>query len=187
MNDDTPTPWQYKPGGDDEAKIDESNVSSTIPKPTSGKSVSWTATEYIDHKQGALWFVVLAVITAALSAAIYLLTKDYFGTAIVLILGLIVGVFAARTPKDLNYELSDDGLRVGQRLYPYDHFKSFAIIQDGALVSLDLLPIKRFMPPISTYFAPPDQTKIIGVLEAHLPYEERRLDAIEQLTRRLHF
>ncbi len=188
MKDEPVTPWQYKPGGssgsDSPPELDQQNSQS---QPSSGKPVNWTATEYIDHKQGALWYAALAAITLALGSGIYFLIHDYFGTAIILILGLVVGVFAARTPKNLKYELSNDGLRIEQRLYPYSLFKSFAIIQDGALVSIDLMPIKRFMPPVSAYFAPADQEKIIGALEDHLPYEQRQLDSIERLTRRLRF
>lgn len=150
-------------------------------------AVSWLASEYIDHKQGPSWFLALAGGTVALAGVMYLLSKDYFGSGVVLMLGIIVAVFAKRTPRQLNYELSGDGLKIEQKLYPYALFKTFSIVQDGVLTSIDFMPVKKFMPPVSAYFDPADKDKIIAVLEQHLPYEERQLEAVERLTRRLHF
>lgn len=169
--------WGYKPDAPTEVGNSKSKTS----------AVSWSASEYIDHKQGSAWFLGLAGATVLLSGALYLLSKDYFGSAIVLLLGVIVGVFARRTPRQLTYELSGDGIKIEQKLYPFALFKTFSIVQDGVLTSIDFIPIKKFMPPVSAYFDPSDQNKIIAVLEQHLPYEERQLDRVERLTRRLHF
>jgi hypothetical protein len=43
------------------------------------------------------------------------------------------------------------------------------------------------MPPISAYFAPKDEERITKILGNYLPYEERKLDNVERLSRRLRF
>ena len=157
------------------------------PRPPANTNLTWTASEYIEHQRGASWYFMLAVITAALAGGTYFLTKDYFAIAAIVIVGIIVGVFARRKPRELSYELNNDGLRVGEKIYSYSLFKSFAIVRDGQLNSVQLLPIKRFMPPISAYFSAADEEKIVDTIGQYLPYEERQLDAIDRLSRRLRF
>lgn len=156
-------------------------------KPNSPGVLRWTASEYIDHQQGATWYLMLALVTAALSAAFYLLLKDYFSSAAVIIIGAAVGAFAHRTPRQLSYEISAQGFKIADKPFGFDQFKSFAIIPGGPVSSIELDPIKRFMPPISVFFATKDQEAIITLLQEHLPYEERQLDAVERISRRLKF
>ena len=165
---------------------DQSEPSATN-KQAKTNTVSWAASEYIDHKQGSGWFFGLTAATALLATAVYFLTKDYFATGIIVVLGVVVGLFAKRTPRQLSYELTSDGIKIEQKTYPYNLFKTFSIVQDGILTSIDFMPVKRFMPPVSAYFDPADQDKIIAILEQHLPYEERQLDGVERLSRRLRF
>ncbi len=173
------TSFDYKP--------DNQAATATDKTPNDGLSFSWTASEYIDHKQGFAWFVALAVATVLLAVGLWLLSGDYFGSGIIITLGVVVGIFARRSPRQLKYEVSGDGLKIEEKLYPFNLFKTFSVVQDGILTSIDLTPIKRFMPPVSAYFDPGDQDKILAVLEEHLPYEEKTLDRIESLTRRLRF
>ncbi|MEX1995414.1 MAG: hypothetical protein WD887_01405 [Candidatus Saccharimonadales bacterium] len=169
------TNWKYESG----ESADELAASTT--------SISWSASEYIDHTRGAGWYGLLVLATAALTAGIYFITRDYFASGTIPIIGVVVGVFASRKPRQLSYELSESGFRVGQKTYPYNQFKSFSIIRDGALLSINLLPIKRFMVPVSAYFDAADEEKITDTIGVHLPYEERSMDGVDRLSRRLKF
>lgn len=155
--------------------------------PTQGGSISWSASEYVDHRQGFGWYAMLALVTALLAAGIYFVAKDYFATGTVIILGLIVGIFAARTPDQLDYQLDSRQVKIGAKNHPYGVFKSFSIVKEDNLSSISLLPIKRFMPPISIFFDPADESKIIDLLGKYLPYAQHRPDNIERLARRLRF
>ncbi|MEX2006687.1 MAG: hypothetical protein WD877_00710 [Candidatus Saccharimonadales bacterium] len=151
------------------------------------RSIAWTASEYIDHTRGASWYSLLVLATVVLTAGVWLMTKDYFATAVVAIVGIIVGIFASKKPRQISYELTSSGLKAGEKFYAYNLFKSFAVIRDGALNSVNLFPAKRFMPPISAYYEPQDEEAIIDAIGQHLPYEERSLDGIDKLSRRLRF
>lgn len=192
MNSNEDTPWEYKP--DDkkgattdrlDSSADSSIASSQVTKDI--KPISWTASEYIDHARGAGWYLLLIIGTVVLAAGTYLLTKDYLAVAAITVVAIIVGVFAARKPRQVTYEITNAGIRVGEKFYDYSLFKSFAVVVDGALHSVNLLPLKRFMPPLSAYFDPKDEQRIVNALGAHLPYEEYKLDGIDRLTRRLRF
>ena len=183
--------WEYKPDGK------EASAAPDLPTPdqkaagparaSKDATITWTASEYIDHTKGASWYLVLAGGTIVLAATVYLATKDYFATGVIAVLGVIVGVFSRQKPKQVAYELSSLGLKAGEKTYPFSLFKSFALIREGALSSVNLIPIKRFMPPLSIYFDPSDEQKIVNLLGSFLPLEEGGLDSIERLSRRLRF
>jgi len=148
-------------------------------------TVTWTASEYIEHQRGVTWYGSLALATLVLAAAIYFLTKDYFATGTIVVLGIIVGAFVGHKPRQVQFELSDSGLRAAEKSYSYNLFKSFAVVREGNLISLNLIPIKRFMPPVSAYFDPKDEQKITNIIGDHLPYEERKPGAVDRLSLRL--
>lgn len=154
---------------------------------SSGKTVSWSASEYIEHQRGGSWYFLLAVGTAAIAVIIYLWTKDYFATGIIIAAGVILGSVARWKPKQVDYELSSSGLQAGERFYPLKQFKTFSIVHEGHLSSLVLNPLKRFMPPISVFFDEEDEGKIVETIGDHLPMEESSTDRIDRITRRLRF
>ncbi len=191
MDQEENSPWQYKPGdsispGQEGPGLPEdtpATVESSKNKPDG--TVSWAASEYIEHHHGASWYGLLIMSTALLAAGVYIITKDIIATVTIAIVGVIVGVFAGHKPGQAQYEISDSGLSVNGKHYNYAAFKSFALVKEGALSSINLFPLKRFMPPVSAYFAPEDEKKIVDALGNYLPYEERKLDGIDRLSRRL--
>jgi len=190
MNDSNSS-WQYKPDGKEVSAAPElpggGPKTASSPRLAEDATISWTASEYIDHSRGANWYLALTGGTIILSALVYLITKDYFATGVILVLGIIIGVFSRQKPKQITYELSSSGLKAGEKTYPFSLFKSFALIHEGVVSSINLIPIKRFMPPLSIYFDPSDEQKIVSLLGNFLPLEEGGLDAIERLARRLRF
>jgi len=154
---------------------------------TSGEPVSWTASEFIAHQKNASWYGLLVVGALVASALVFLLTKDKISVAMIVIVAITFGAFASRQPRVLQYQLNEGGLNIGDKFYPYALFKSFAVIQEDGLESISLIPLKRFMPILSIYFAPDDADKIVNMLGDYLPHEDRQADAIDRLMRRLRF
>lgn len=193
MNNDENSPWQYKHDGSAApapAGTDDSNANAPAannPPSKTPTSFSWTGVEYIEHQRNSGWYTILALLTAALAAIIYLLTKDYFALGATVAAGIILGVYAGRKPREVTYELTNRGLNIGQKSYPYSLFRSFSVFHEDGLSSLNLLPIKRLMPPVAAYFSPENEQKIIDIIGDHVPYEEHQLDAIDRLTRRFRF
>jgi hypothetical protein len=157
------------------------------PRTSSREAVSWTASEYIDHEQGPSWYMGLFGGALILAALIYLLTKDLFAVGTVLVVAVIVAAAAGRKPEQIPYEVSSHGIKIGQKAYNYQTFKSFCVVNDGGLNSISLLPLKRLLPRISLYYDPGDEEKIIDILSNRLPYEEHKVDQIERISRRLRF
>ncbi|MGH7195921.1 MAG: hypothetical protein ACREGA_04040 [Candidatus Saccharimonadales bacterium] len=190
------SPWQFKSEKDlaaDNAPVN--NLTSDVPadapaereKPAEIQPITWSASEFVAHKKSVGWYAALALVAIVLAAASYFLTHSIASTVVVPLVALAFGYYAARQPRVLNYQLDARGLTVAEKLYAFGDFKSFALVNEGAFSSILLLPLKRFVPPLSIYFAPDDQPKIMNVLQACLPIENYQPDYIDRLMRRVRF
>lgn len=173
--------WDYKPDS-----AESSADSAVAPKAASPKNLSWTSVEYIDHRQGAGWYIMIMLLVGLIAAGLYFLTKDYFAVGATFVAGLLGVIYAQRKPRRLTYGLDSRGLSIGDKQYVYSTFKSFSVFREGGLSSLNLMPTKRFMPPITVYFDVELEQKITDIVGEHIPFEQHKLDAVDRLTRRLH-
>lgn len=170
--------WQY--GANDERSnyaMEESSVN----------AVDWTASEFIDHEKRASWFVGLGVITIVGAVIVYLITRDIIAPVMILVAACLFGVTAGRKPSSLHYHIDNFGIKIGNKMYDYGQFKSFSIIEEGAIDSIYLSPLGRLSPPISLYYPPDQEEQILGTLGNYLPHEQKRHDPVERLMRRIRF
>ncbi len=152
------------------------------------ESISWTASEYIAHQKSLSWFIALAVATVGISVAVYFITGGDILSVIVIVLAAIVfGIYAAKKPKEQHYSISNVGVTIGAKTYSFDQLKTFSIVEEGAFSSIMFLPMKRFMPPISIYYDPQDEEKIINVLSKYLPMDVQQRDMIDSFMRKIRF
>lgn len=179
----TPEPatnWQFTEGSA-EPQVDASSPSQDT------KTASWSASEYIAHNKGTAWFALLGVGLFVFIAVVYIATKDVVASIMVGIAGVTFGVFAARSPRVLEYTVNASGIQIGQKLYTYADFKSFSLAEDGPLPAIILLPLKRFLPPITVFYEPKEEDSILDVLADYLPHEEKQPDIVDKLMRRIRF
>lgn len=155
--------------------------------PISIKPVKWSASEFIEHEKNSTWFMGLAGLTIASVVIIFLITEDLVTSAVIIIAAALFGVTAKRKPRTLQYQIDNVGVIIDGKPFPYDVFKSFSVLAEGAFNSIQLMPLKRFMPPISLYFPPENEEQIITTLGSYLPHEDRTHDPIERLMRRVRF
>jgi hypothetical protein len=150
-------------------------------------SVTWTASEFIAHDKTSSWYTLLILGTVAASGLMYVVTKDIVSVGVVILAALIFGIYGAHKPRQLVYRVDLRGITVGGKFYPYSDFRSFSVIPEGAFSSIVFMPLKRFAAPLSIYYAPQDEDRIVGVLSEQLPYEQRRRDAVDSLMRKIRF
>lgn len=150
-------------------------------------AITWRASEYVDHEKAASWYVVLALIAVAVVAGAYLITKDVVSTGAISIGAILFGVVAARKPRTLDYVVSRAGIQIGQTLHHYEHFKTFSVVDDGAIHSILLLPLKRFMPPLSLYYPPDQEDSVVETLGMYVPYQDGGADGFDRLMSRIRF
>lgn len=181
--------WQFRP---DEGPVGGNQVpvrgaDEAVLPDASRPHVEWTASEYVANHKTAGWFGILALVTVAASVVVYLLTQDVVSTAVIPILGIILGIFAAREPRVLPYAIDNTGIRIAEKFYPYHGFKSFSVATDQPVSYISLTPLRRFVPPLVIHYDPADEPKIIETLSSYLPYEEHKRDIVENLSRKFRF
>lgn len=152
-----------------------------------GEEVVWTASEFIQHEKSPNWYMALAGISLAAVVLVYLLTRDVFNAIIVVIAAVLFGVVARRQPRRLQYVVNDHGIGIGRRFYSYDDFRSFSLLDEGAVRSFVLMPLKRFMPALTLYYDPKDEGRIGDVLADHLPFAEHKHELTDRLMRKIRF
>ncbi len=150
-------------------------------------SIAWTASEYIAHHKSPGWYATLASGAIAGAFLVWLLTKDKISAAVVLFGALMLGIYAGRQPRQLEYLLDETGLTIGEKYYAYDSFRSFSVVAEGAFSSIIFMPLKRFAPAISIYYAPQDEAAIVDLLAVRLPSEDLGKDPIDRLMSRIRF
>jgi hypothetical protein len=164
--------------------------------PPSGQPVSahpaiepirWSASEFISHQKTSSWYVVFGMGAGVLTFLVIYITSSIMSGLVVAMASVALAVFAARKPETKQYELNDSGIMIGGNAYPYEQFKSFSVVEEGALESIWLRPLKRYMPTMVIYFAPEDEQRIVDMLENFLPEETRALDTIDKISRRIRF
>lgn len=151
------------------------------------EDVSWTASEFIAHEKGISWYLAMAGSVLLFTAIVYLITRDKITAGIIIFAAIIFGVYAKRQPRTLNYHLEYGGLTIGEKFYDFGQFRSFVVAHEGALSSISFMPLKRFMPVLTVYYAPNDEDKIMQVLSTRLPMEDLGKDIIDRFLHRIRF
>lgn len=177
--------WEYK-GGD--VQGNPSTPAAAVPHVAAGPDdVEWTASEYVAHQKGPFWYVIFGAGGLVVAAGIYLITHDVFSVVVISILAGILGYYSSRTPRVLTYRLDHAGLTIANKFHPYGEFKSFAVVDEGAFSSIVFASLKRFMPPVSIYFAPDDEQRVTEMLASHLPMQPADRDGFDRLMRSIRF
>lgn len=150
-------------------------------------NVTWTASEFISHEKDAGWYAKLALASVLLTILIFILTKDKVTAGIILFVSVVLGFYANREPRQLPYRVDGQGVQIGERRYGYEQFRSFSVMPEGAFSCIVLMPLKRFAPIISLYYAPEDEERITTLLAKTLPFEERTHDPVDKFMQRIRF
>jgi hypothetical protein len=180
--------WQYKTENSAESNYTASDVSQSTGVPLEEiPSVSWSASEYIAHEKSASWYLALFAASTVLVAFVFLFTRDILASVVIFLACLAIGVYAARKPVTKQYVVDEQGITIDNVLHRYREFRSFSVIEEGAIDSVWLKPLKRFSPVKAIYFSPEDESRIIDVLANFLPHEQKELDVVDRFSKRMRF
>jgi hypothetical protein len=167
------------------AETPQKPMSSTQTPPSPDEPVRWQAHEYIYRDKNPLWFVVFVVVMVGLMAFSIFVIQSITFTILIPVMAVALLVYTRRPPRVLDYTVSQKGLHINDRLYPFTDFKGFGVIREGKEYSVMLIPIKRFRLGVSVYFPEETGEAIVDMLGTHLPMQELHLDLVDQLIRKL--
>jgi hypothetical protein len=109
--------------------------------------LAWDAPEYHYIERNADWFWSLGIITATIVVLSILFNNILF--AVFILLGALAGgIYAAREPATVHYELQHKGVLVGKLFYPYHTLRSFWVDEGHPHPKLILNSKHTFAPHI---------------------------------------
>jgi hypothetical protein len=155
--------------------------------------IRWTASDSIDHERGRGWYIGAVTITLSLVALLVVLavfdiisTMTAVTTGVLTVIILVALLVVARKPaRQLNYMLTDAGLTIEGKLYPFSEFRAFGVQRIGALWQLVLVPVRRFGLNVTMFIHEEQGEQIVDELGARLPMEDLKIDPVDRLVRRL--
>lgn len=181
--------WQQEPSENPEEAPQEEQDFSEQPQPVDSPEnppITWTAQEYIHLDRNSLWYVIFTLVVLGFVAASIFLLQSWTFAALVIVMAVSLIIYMRRPPRTLTYALSPtQGLYIGERLYHFDDYKSFGLIQDAGEHSVMLIPRKRFSPGVSVYFPEEAGERIVDILGQRLPMENLKLDVVDIIVRKL--
>ena len=162
-------------------------VSTAIPPQGPDGSITWTASEFIQHQKGPIWYAVLIIGSIIFSFLVWLVTKDLITASAIIIAMIMLAIWASKKPRDLEYRIDREGLHINNKILSFNDFKSFAVDHNGAFSSLVFFPLKRFSLLVTAYYDPADEQKILDILSMYLPKQDKKRDYIDELMWKIRF
>lgn len=157
------------------------------PPATSEKAVEWISSGDELRLRASAWRIRMTLLSLGAAAIIYGVTRDIVSAGSVGVVGLLFGLLGSRKPPSLAYTLDNRGITIGQKHYTYDEFRAFTVTDDTMPPSINLVPLKRFLPLLAVHYDPKRRDEIVDILAAHLPLEVYKRDAIDSIINKVKF
>lgn len=148
--------------------------------------VTWEASEFIQYDKGFEWYVTVFCLGVILAIGMYFFI-DIIGSVVVMFMAIGLIVYGKFKPRNLRYTVSSHGISIGENDYSYSEFRSFSLAASEGVNSILLVPMQRFMVPVTIYLAPENVQQVIQVLSQHLPNQQREPDLLDKVTAFLRF
>ena len=148
--------------------------------------ISWTAPEFIQYEKGRSWFVMLAIISAAL-VIIALLMQNYLFALIIVMAAFLIYVQAAKRPKEITFMISSEGITIDEKTYPFGEFRSFWIFEEPELRYANLLSKRLTQPQIHLPLAEQDPQIIRRALIDFIPEKKQEETFSDIIARKIKF
>ena len=149
--------------------------------------VSWQASEYLEHQKPTGWYGMIMFLTVAIAFVMFLILKDFIAPILFALIGLSFLLFGRRQPETLSYSVGPYGVQIGAKRYAIADFKSFSMMEDDGILSIQLNPLKRFLPAFTLYLDPEDADMVADAFSMYLPHEDKEIEFIDRLARKLRF
>lgn len=130
---------------------------------------SWMAPEYLQYKKSRKWYLL-----AAFAFAVIFLWGFLSGSwTMVLALAVFGGVYEYihrfHPPRSLRIVISELGIRVGEKFYPFSHIQAFWIIYHDGLKTLNFRIAKHFFADLVIQLQNQDPVEIRHYLVTQIP------------------
>jgi hypothetical protein len=143
----------------------------------------WQAGEFTTNEVGSFgWWGVGGFLVLAAAWTIWM--KQWMGLAVVIMIGVMVWLVRGMKPRKFDHQLTEVGVKVGSRVYPYNTLKSFWIVLDTNVRTVNLLPDKKFGFLLTLQLGDANVDKVRETLAKFLPEDASRgEDTVDKIGR----
>ncbi len=144
--------------------------------------ISWEAPEYIQHEKGLKWFIAAGIVVVAF--CIYAAMTQNWTLLVALVLLSAMYIWQhGDMPKNVKIVVSDAGIKIGNKVYPYQNIKSFWLIYRPPYVkTLNIRSNSKLLPDITIQLGDQDpavlRTYLCSQIREEEGKEETAVDAI---------
>ena len=145
-------------------------------------TLTWEAPEFEFFHKTTRWYIFSA--TVALACIALAVWQRSFSFIILTVVGYITVVgWSQKPPRRIQYQLAGEGIYVNERLYSYNSFAWFSIMDDGSLQELILAPKSKASSRLRIIFASPvgpeaARTHLRRILQENKDFEEQFFDLL---------
>ena len=147
------------------------------------ESISWQASEYAYVKKTPDWYWAVGILTIGFFVTALIFSNLLF-SIFVLLGGFTIALYGARPPRMVSFSLSVEGVRIANRVYPYETLKSFWIFYHPPHIKeLSIESQKMVMPHIKIPLGEENPAKIRAYLMQFLSERQQEESLIDVGTR----
>ncbi|OGJ42395.1 hypothetical protein A3B60_00115 [Candidatus Peregrinibacteria bacterium RIFCSPLOWO2_01_FULL_39_12] len=147
--------------------------------------ISWIAPEMIRHDRGTVWKIVVSLISATIIAGGIVYNSWTFSLAVAAFI-VVYYLVNLEHPKDIEVKLSEIGIKVGTKKYPFSRIKAFWIIYEHPYVkTLNIRIAGEILADITIQLNHQNSSEVRNFLIAHIPELEGQSEKITDIFLRL--
>jgi hypothetical protein len=157
----------------------------SLPSAYDNVEMSWIAPEYPKHKRGKLWIII---IVGLLLAAIILgvMHKAWTFSLAIGVFAIVYFIIHKQQPSDVEVSISDIGIKVGERKYPFPRIKSFWMVYEPPFIkTLNIKVLDEFAVDIAIELNSQDPSIIRNYLIERIPEKEGNSESLSNIFARL--
>ena len=146
-------------------------------------------TQEFEHRpKGLGWYLTAAIIAIIFMVYFYYVSRDFFGIITIAILTGLAMAFAAQRPKEIEVQISDKGVNIGNVYFSYSSLKRFWIADHLPSTELHFETTAYLNRYVTLLLGPQDAKEIVQILSEFLPETEPEPESMSQrIARRLRF
>ncbi len=150
------------------------------------ESLTWRAKEFEQPERHPNWFLSLWIIAVALIIVAIIIKSYLFAVFIILAAG-ITNIYALKVPQEVDFELTSEYIKIGQKIHNLDGFVGFWIFErkNGNILVLDAK--KGLRVDLEAPLGEISQDDVRSILSQILPEKERDESLIDLIAGWLKF
>jgi len=140
---------------------------------------AWEVSQYPEHKRTTTWYLVMVIL--ALALIIYsIITANFLFALIIILVTFIIFLRSNESAQKFLFQITEDGILLGNQFISYGALKGFYIIYDPPAVKKLFLELKGIYPDISIALGNenplPVRDKLLDYLDEDLQKEFQSAD-----------